>query len=77
MAPLKLSLIVALFIAMPYVLYQIWGFVAPGLYKHEKRFALPLLVSSIVLFYAGMAFAYYVVFPLMFQFLAVDHARRA
>jgi sec-independent protein translocase protein TatC len=70
MAPLKLSLIVALFIAMPYVLYQVWAFVAPGLYRHEKRFALPLVVSSIVLFYAGVAFAYYVVFPLMFQFLA-------
>ena len=70
MAPLKLSVIVALFIAMPYVLFQVWGFVAPGLYRHERRFALPLIVSSIVLFYAGVAFAYYVVFPLMFQFLA-------
>ena len=70
MAPLKLSLIVGLFIAMPYVLLQIWGFVAPGLYKHERRFAMPLIVSSILLFYAGMAFAYFVVFPLMFQFLA-------
>ena len=70
MAPLKLSLIGALFIAMPYVLYQIWAFVAPGLYKHEKRFALPLLTSSIVLFYTGVAFAYFVVFPLMFKFLA-------
>ena len=70
MAPLKLSLILALFIAMPYVLYQVWGFVAPGLYKRERRFALPLIVSSIVLFYTGVAFAYYVVFPLMFKFLA-------
>ena len=70
MAPLKLSLIGAVFLAMPYVLYQLWAFVAPGLYKHEKRFALPLLVSSIVLFYTGVAFAYFVVFPLMFQFLA-------
>jgi sec-independent protein translocase protein TatC len=70
MAPLKLTLIVALFIAMPYILFQIWGFVAPGLYRHERRFALPLIVSSIVLFYAGVAFAYFVVFPLMFQFLA-------
>jgi sec-independent protein translocase protein TatC len=70
MAPLKLSVVVALFLAMPYVLFQIWGFVAPGLYRHERRFALPLIVSSIVLFYAGVAFAYYVVFPLMFQFLA-------
>jgi sec-independent protein translocase protein TatC len=55
---------------MPYVLFQVWGFVAPGLYKRERRFALPLLVSSILLFYAGIAFAYYIVFPLMFQFLA-------
>ena len=69
MAPLKLALFVALFIAMPYVLYQAWAFVAPGLYKHEKRFAIPLMVSSIVLFYAGVAFAYFVVFPLMFAFL--------
>jgi sec-independent protein translocase protein TatC len=69
MTPLKLSLIGALFLAMPYVLYQVWAFVAPGLYRHEKRFALPMLISSIVLFYAGAAFAYYVVFPLMFKFL--------
>ncbi|HEX4971199.1 MAG TPA: twin-arginine translocase subunit TatC [Steroidobacteraceae bacterium] len=69
MAPLKLSLFVAVFIAMPYVLYQAWAFVAPGLYKREKRFAVPLVVSSIVLFYAGVAFAYFVVFPLMFAFL--------
>jgi sec-independent protein translocase protein TatC len=69
MAPLKLSLIAALFVAMPYVLYQIWAFVAPGLYRHEKRFAVPLLLSSIVLFYTGVAFAYFVVFPLMFAFL--------
>jgi sec-independent protein translocase protein TatC len=70
MAPLKLSIMLALFIAMPYVLYQVWGFVAPGLYKRERRFALPLIVSSIALFYTGVAFAYYVVFPLMFKFLA-------
>jgi sec-independent protein translocase protein TatC len=69
MAPLKLSLFVALFIAMPYVLYQVWAFVAPGLYKREKRFAIPLMISSIVLFYCGVAFAYFVVFPLMFAFL--------
>src|SRR4051794_25521966 len=70
MAPLKLTLIMALFAAMPYVLYQIWAFVAPGLYKHERRFAFPLVVSSIVLFYTGIAFAFYVVFPMMFAFLA-------
>ena len=70
MAPLKLTLILALFLAMPYILSQIWGFVAPGLYKHERRFALPLIVSSVLLFYGGIAFAYYIVFPLMFKFLA-------
>jgi len=69
MTPLKLSLIAAIFVAMPYILYQAWAFVAPGLYRHEKRFALPLFVSSVVLFYVGVAFAYYVVFPLMFSFL--------
>lgn len=69
MTPLKLALVTALFIAMPYVLYQIWAFVAPGLYRHEKRFALPLFASSVVLFYTGVAFAYFVVFPLMFAFL--------
>lgn len=69
MAPLKLALFIALFLAMPYVLYQAWAFVAPGLYKREKNFAVPLVVSSIVLFYAGAAFAHFVVFPLMFAFL--------
>jgi sec-independent protein translocase protein TatC len=56
-------------VAMPYVLYQVWGFVAPGLYRREKRFALPLFASSVVLFYIGVAFAYFIVFPLMFGFL--------
>lgn len=70
MTPFKLTFFVALFLAMPYVLYQIWAFVAPGLYRREKRFALPLLVSSIVLFYSGVAFAYFVVFPVMFEFFA-------
>jgi len=69
MTPLKLSLIAAIFVAMPYVLYQVWAFVAPGLYRHEKRFALPLFFTSVVLFYVGVAFAYFVVFPLMFAFL--------
>jgi sec-independent protein translocase protein TatC len=68
LTPFKLTFFVALFIAMPIVLYQIWAFVAPGLYKKEKRFAMPLLASSIVLFYLGIAFAYFVVFPLMFGF---------
>jgi sec-independent protein translocase protein TatC len=69
MTPLKLALIAALFVAMPYVLYQVWAFVAPGLYRHERRFAMPLFLSSVVLFYVGVAFAYFVVFPLMFTFL--------
>jgi len=69
MTPLKLALIAAIFVAMPYVLYQVWAFIAPGLYRHEKRFALPLFFSSVVLFYSGVAFAYFVVFPLMFAFL--------
>ena len=66
--PFKLTMFVALFLAMPYVLYQAWGFIAPGMYKHEKRLAVPLLVSSVLLFYAGAAFAYFVVFPLIFAF---------
>ncbi len=66
--PFKLTFFAALFLAMPVVLYQVWAFVAPGLYKREKRFAVPLLASSILLFYLGVAFAYFVVFPLIFQF---------
>ena len=66
--PFKLTFFVALFLAMPVVLYQLWAFVAPGLYKKEKHFAMPLLGSSIVLFYLGVAFAYYLVFPLIFKF---------
>lgn len=69
LAPIKLAFFVALFAAMPWVLYQVWAFVAPGLYRKEKRFAVPLLVSSIVLFYVGMAFAYFFVFPMAFEFL--------
>ena len=68
LTPFKLALICALFLAMPFILHQFWGFIAPGLYKHEKRIALPLLASSIILFYSGMAFAYFVVFPLVFGF---------
>lgn len=67
--PLKLALVTAVFIGIPVILHQLWAFIAPGLYQHEKRLALPLLVSSIILFYAGMAFAYFVVFPLVFEFL--------
>ena len=70
LTPFKLTLVVALFLSMPVVLQQIWGFIAPGLYQHEKRIAVPLLISSILLFYAGMAFAYFVVFPIMFGFFA-------
>ncbi|HEC50963.1 MAG TPA: twin-arginine translocase subunit TatC [Pseudomonas sabulinigri] len=68
LTPFKLTLISALFLAMPFVLHQVWSFIAPGLYKHEKRLAIPLLASSILLFYSGMAFAYFVVFPLVFGF---------
>ena len=68
--PFKTSLFVAVFLSMPVILYQVWGFIAPGLYRKEKRFASPLLISSIVLFYSGVAFAYFVVFPLMFGFFA-------
>ena len=68
MTPFKLGLFAAIFFSMPYILYQLWAFVAPGLYRHERRFALPLLVSSILLFYTGAAFAYFAVFPVMFQF---------
>ncbi len=66
--PFKLTLFLALFISIPFVLYQVWSFIAPGLYLHERRLALPLLVSSTLLFYAGAAFAYFVVFPLVFAF---------
>lgn len=68
-ATLKLSFYLSLIIAMPIVLYQVWAFVAPGLYKKEKKFAFPLLASSITLFYVGIAFAYFIVFPLVFGFL--------
>ncbi len=68
LTPFKLVLMLSVFLAMPVILHQIWSFVAPGLYSSEKRIAGPLLVSSIILFYLGMAFAYYVVFPLVFGF---------
>lgn len=66
--PFKLTLMLCVFLAVPYLLYQIWSFVAPGLYSHEKKLVVPLLVSSTALFYLGVAFAYYVVFPLVFGF---------
>ena len=68
LTPFKLAMMSAIFISMPFLLYQLWAFIAPGLYKHEKSLAFPLLFSSIILFYLGMVFAYFVVFPLMFQF---------
>ncbi len=67
LTPMKLTFFVALVLAIPYILYQIWAFVAPGLYKHEKRIALPILFSSVILFYIGMAFAYFLIFPLIFK----------
>ncbi|MPY26662.1 twin-arginine translocase subunit TatC [Shewanella psychropiezotolerans] len=69
-APFKLTLVLSFFIAIPYVLYQIWSFIAPGLYKHEKRLMMPLLASSTLLFYLGIAFSYYIVFPVVFGFFA-------
>ncbi|EHD19674.1 MULTISPECIES: Sec-independent protein translocase subunit TatC [Brenneria] len=68
--PIKLTMIVSVFVSAPLILYQVWAFVAPALYKHERRLMMPLLVSSSLLFYAGMAFAYFVVFPLAFGFFA-------
>ena len=68
--PLKLTLMVAFLVALPYVLYQMWAFVAPGLYQHEKRLAVPVIISSVFFFAVGMAFAYYIVFPVAFGFFA-------
>jgi len=68
LTPFKLTLVLSIFAAMPFILYQVWGFVAPGLYKREKMIVVPLFLSSVILFYAGMAFAYYLVFPLVFTF---------
>jgi sec-independent protein translocase protein TatC len=70
LVPMKVTLMLAFLIALPYVLYQIWAFVAPGLYAHEKRLALPLVAASVVLFFIGMAFAYLLVFPTVFGFMA-------
>ncbi|PIE00251.1 MAG: twin-arginine translocase subunit TatC [Thiothrix nivea] len=69
LVPFKLALLAAFLIALPYVLYQVWSFVAPGLYKHEKRLAVPMLISSTILFYCGIAFAYGVLLPLVFSIL--------
>ncbi len=68
LTPFKLAIFAAIFVGVPYLLHQIWAFVSPGLYRHEKKFAMPLLLSSILLFYAGMAFVFFLVFPLIFAF---------
>jgi len=68
LVPFKLVLLLAVLLAVPYLLHQLWAFVAPGLYRHEKKLAVPLLISSVFLFYCGIAFAYFVVFPLLFAF---------
>ena len=70
LTPFKLAVYAAIFVGMPVLLHQAWSFVSPGLYKHEKTFARPLLFSSVALFYLGMAFAYFLVFPLVFRFMA-------
>ena len=70
LVPVKVAMLVAFVIALPYVLYQIWAFVAPGLYTHEKRLVVPLIFTSTLLFIAGMAFAYFLVFPIVFKFMA-------
>lgn len=67
--PLKLAFFAAVFLAMPFILYQLWSFVSPGLYKHERRLAVPLLASSVLLFYLGCAFAYFLVLPAIFTFM--------
>ncbi len=71
MTPFKLALLAAVFLAMPVILYQVWAFIAPGLYRHERRFALPLFISSVVLFYAGSTFSYFLVFPAIFRFFVM------
>lgn len=68
LVPFKMTLVLSVMIAIPYILHQIWAFISPGLYRHEKRFGIPLLISSILLFYSGVAFAYFVVLPLVFAF---------
>src|SRR5512142_374713 len=70
LVPLKVTLMAAFLIALPFVLWQIWAFIAPGLYQHEKKLALPVIVSSVIFFMTGMAFAYFLVFPIAFRFFA-------
>lgn len=68
LVPFKLTLVLSVLLAVPFILHQVWAFIAPGLYQHEKRFGIPLLISSVLLFYCGIAFAYFVVLPLVFGF---------
>lgn len=68
--PMKVAFLVAFLVALPYVLYQLWAFIAPGLYTHEKKLVLPLVIASSVLFFVGMSFAYFLVFPVIFKFMA-------
>lgn len=70
LTPFKLTLVAAIFLAIPYVLFEVWGFIAPALFQREKRLLLPVMLSSVLLFYAGIAFAYFVVFPLIFAFFS-------
>lgn len=70
LVPMKVTLMAAFLLALPYILYQIWSFIAPGLYAHEKKLAVPLLVSSVLLFFCGMSFAYFIVFPIVFGFIS-------
>ncbi|HIF47303.1 twin-arginine translocase subunit TatC [Candidatus Thioglobus sp.] len=70
LTPLKMALIMAVYLAMPYLLYQVWKFIAPALYKHERQMIVPLVVSSTILFYAGLLFSFYIVFPVIFGFLS-------
>jgi sec-independent protein translocase protein TatC len=70
MVPLKVTLFVAFVIALPYVLYQLWAFIAPGLYRKEKRLAIPIIVSSLIMFFLGMMYCYFIVFKMVFQFIS-------
>lgn len=72
LTPFKLTLVLSFFLAVPYILFEVWGFIAPGLFRHEKRIIAPILFASVLLFYAGVAFAYFVVFPLMFAFFSAS-----
>ena len=70
LVPMKIAALTSLLVMLPYALYQAWAFVAPGLYQHEKKFVMPLVFSSTLLFFAGMAFAYFLIFPMVFRFMA-------